>query len=96
MRRTIFVVIWTGAIAPLAAFAEGVAEEHAATVLWSRGSEGATSNSDAVLFGPAWLYLSTLLLASAVAGYLLVRSTRREATADEYAIVEDIIESVDD
>ena len=68
------------------------------TVLWEQVPEEAA----AVFYGTlslemTWFFLLVGVLSCAIAGYLIVRSEKRETVpADEYVIIEDIIESVDD
>lgn len=67
------------------------------TVLW-KGNE-ASAGASGFLAGrnAEWFFLSVGVALSLLAGFIIVRSGRKEiSSADEYAIVEDIIESVDD
>lgn len=70
-----------------------------ARVLWERGEsqEATPVTSGAPSEAITWFLLFTGITASAFAGFIIARSQRREtAPADEYAIIEDIIEGVDD
>ncbi len=68
-------------------------------VLWERVSNdaAATASSGALSFGMTWFFLLLGVFSCALAGALIVRSEKRAvAPADEYAIIEDIIEGADD
>lgn len=77
-------------------------EEPVAQVLWQKNPPAPTQSGgflSGVQFGgrEGWLFIliaSSLIL---VAGYVIMRSQRHEASIeDEYAIIEDIIEGVED
>ncbi|OGZ07616.1 MAG: hypothetical protein A3D65_03725 [Candidatus Lloydbacteria bacterium RIFCSPHIGHO2_02_FULL_50_13] len=71
-----------------------------AKVLWeSVESQEATAaiSGHALSETTTWLFLFTGIISCALAGFIIVRSPKRETVpADEYAIIEDIIESADD
>lgn len=67
------------------------ASDTAATVLWERGGTPVSGQFSSEM---RWFFAFMGLLLIALAGFIIVRSRVDEATiADEYAIIEDIIES---
>ena len=66
-------------------------------VLWERGESqeaAAFGSRNAFSEGTTWFFLFTGISSCAIAGFIIVRSQKREtAPADLYTIVEDIIES---
>ncbi|MDO8521051.1 MAG: hypothetical protein Q7S52_02965 [bacterium] len=91
------------AFSAMAADERAVADDSAHTanakVLWENSSEQSATAypSYRLSGGMTAFFLFTGVLSCALAGFMIVRSQKRELRpADEYAIIEDIIEGADD